>query len=431
MKTHRKRFAIKIYFTEPIPDEIGDINLDNYYLDHQTYNKSVFIHKKFLPKNKFNKKAYFDLGINKNYAKPDMQEKSQQFDIGCDIQKESNEKRKIRNNLHDETILAQTVKFAKDLAPKIIPPSREFSPTPVVYTIKTSKKRGKKISKCSSPRENDSMPNVHKSKDTRYSKKDKICISKEDVSQSTQDNTSEDLQTNQSSSLSLSEVFENKLNKTTRTHRKRKQEFESKMNISNTAEGIATAIDSTNKIKIHIMNEEERNVFYECIRDPIVNTVKEYLNEIKNPSGIAAEIQIISQTLASNMEKLNYAINTLQNIERKITDCGDKKTRVIMSPKPISSKASRLEELAEDMPDVREVYDEDYEAACRKTMVTRSAVVAMSPKEYRASRIPDNYDHGETGPVQVNVTYSQLESKQERPNRIPARFCWTDGNRNN
>ncbi|KPJ09524.1 hypothetical protein RR48_13158 [Papilio machaon] len=416
---------------QPIPEQIGDINLDNYYLDHQTYNKAVFVHKKFLPKSQFHRKNC-DPEVNNNFVKLNTQEISQQFDIGRDLQKEFNEKRKIKSNLHDESVLAQTVKFAKDLAPTIIPPSREFSPTPIVYTIKTSKKSGKKISKCSSPRENELMPDIHKSKDTRHIKKDKIRISKEDVSQSTQDNTSDDIQTNQSSSLSLSEAFENKLNKT-RNHRKRKQEIESKMDISNVMEGITTALDNNNnKIKIHVMNEEERNIFYESIRNPIVNSIKEYLNEVKIPSEIAAEMQVISQTLASNMEKLDYAIHKLENIERKITDYSDKKTKVIMSPKTISSKASRLEELAEDMPDVREINaEEEYETAYKKTMVSRSAVVAMSPNEYRTSRMPDNYDHGENGPVQVNVTYSQLESKQERPNRIPARFCWTDGNRNN
>ncbi|KPJ04091.1 hypothetical protein RR46_07850, partial [Papilio xuthus] len=407
---------------------IGDINLANYYLDHQTYNKAVYVHKKFLPKGKCYRK-YSE--INNNFTKHDTLEKTQQFP-GHDSQKEFNEKRKNKN-LRDESVLAQTVKFAQDLAPKIIPPSREFSPTPVVYTIKTSKKSGKKISKCSSPRENDLMPDIHKSKDTKHTKKDKILVTKEEVSQSTQDNTSDDFQTNQSSSLSLSEVYENKLNKTTRNQRKRKQEYESKMDISNIMEGITTALDcNNNKIKIHVMNEEERNILYESIRDPIVSSIKEYLNEIKNTSGIAAEMQIISQTLACNMEKLDYAIHTLEKIERKITDYGDKKTRVIMSPKPISSKASRLEELAEDMPDDRDLPEEEYEtAAYKKTMVSRSAVVAMSPNEYRTNRMSDNYDHGESGPVQVNVTYSQLESKQERPNRIPARFCWTDGNRNN
>ncbi|CAG5015117.1 unnamed protein product [Parnassius apollo] len=369
-----------------------------------------------------------------------MHDKSQQFETKKCTKKYSNEKKKNRASLHDDSMIEQTVKFAKNIIPRVIPPSREYSPTSVFYTIKTSKKLGKKLSKFSG------INNEHCNKFNKITpkavakkaKEEKVRVySAVDVSShSSPDNTLDEFHINQSSNFSLSESFDNDPNKIPLDKRKRKHDARLKGNPSESLEAIATEVNASNQveIKISLMNDSEKNKFIESLRAPVINSFKEHLNELNIP--LSKDLETMKKMLASNTQKLDHMVQILGNIENKIMRYSDKTMKIIMSPKNISSKASRLEELAGDLTELKEgtITDDEeyYERDTIKPMITKSAVITMSPNYQNNERDNknENVGYGDSATIHLNAASSQLGVKPDRPNRIPPRFCWTDTTNN-
>ncbi|CAK1584221.1 unnamed protein product [Parnassius mnemosyne] len=425
---------------DPAPAKIADINLDNYFLDHQFYNTDVYVHKKFLPKSKINEKSRHEVKPPAGIVEQGKHDKNQQCEREKGMKKFYNEKKKIHASLHDDSVIEQTVKFAKTIIPRVIPPSREYSPTPVFYTIKTSKKLGKKLSKLSSIN-NEHCEKFNKTTPKAVAKKadeEKVRVhsAMDACSHSSPDNTLDEFHINQSSNFSLSESSANDPNKISQNKRKREHDIRQKDNPSESLKAIATEVNTSNQveIKISLMNDSEKSNFIESLKAPVINSFNEYLNELNSP--LSEELQGMKKILASNTQKLDYMVQILGDIENKIIRYSDKTTKIIMSPKTISSKASRLEELAGDLTEIKEGTitddEENYETDATKPMTTKSALVTMIPNHQNNGRENknENVGYGDSVPIHLNAACSQLGVKPDRPNRIPARFCWTDTTKN-
>lgn len=117
---------------------MNGINLADYFPSTRTYNSVVYVHKKFF--NDWKEKAPI----------ADVSEKIENIEPIPKEPKKINKRDKLKSkvnydarninqtSVNNDEVLGQTIRFAKNIVPIVIPPSQDTSP--VYYTIKTSRK---------------------------------------------------------------------------------------------------------------------------------------------------------------------------------------------------------------------------------------------------------------------------------------------------
>ncbi|KAF9416198.1 hypothetical protein HW555_006357 [Spodoptera exigua] len=411
---------------QPSVKEINGINLANYFPHQRSYNSVVYIHKKYLDEQKAP-------AVKKEKLKTIKEGKSK-HDKCHQVNSEKNTEISDNNRTYkicgnnNDSVLEHTIRFAKNLVPLVIPQSDEN--LPVFYTIKTSKKpkkRDKKPQECLKHKEQTYEKDEPKKVIETYRKVRKESFSvRESISSS---NTLDDLNINQSLTCTLSEVSEKKFHKK-EPHRNKKTHKAPKIAVSESFEALATENQGDSKIKIHLMNENDKNLLTESLKIPILSAIKECISELSNSQN-NNDISALQKILKCNTSKLDTILEKIASIEKRLDVCSlekkishtDKKiSSTVLTP---SSKPSALEQLEEDLLEVKEDYSSEEEL--HQEMLDRrskSAVTELTSEE-KSVRKGVNLGAGEVGfkdPSTVGI-------KPSHPNRIPARFCWTDAAR--
>ncbi|KAJ8717665.1 hypothetical protein PYW07_005595 [Mythimna separata] len=440
---------------KPSLKEINGVNLANYFPHQRSYNSVVFIHKKYLNdyQNPEAKKEKVKTKKDKKYR----QDKCQQFNSDKNTETSYNN-RTYKVSSNNDTVLDQTIRFAKELVPLVIPQSDEK--IPVFYTIKSSRRHRKKENKTQETSPIHHATTQEEKGDAKkvletYRKVRKESFSvKESFSQGSS-NTLDDLNINQSLCCTFSEVSEKKCHKKERSHHKKRHEG-SKLVISESFEALATENQGESKIKVHLMNEKDKNVLSDSIKAPIISALRECISEISNCNN-ATEISRVQKILNCNSSKLDAILERISSIENKLdlralernsetraleknsetrasaksseTRASEKKAlpeiQNVQTPQP---KSSALEDLEEDLIGSKDDFSSEEELH-QESLYRRSksAVTEFVSEEKLEIKRPPTTGGGEvTGGLKD--AYSAAV-KTDRPNRIPARFCWTDAAR--
>ncbi|CAG4986828.1 unnamed protein product [Colias eurytheme] len=403
--------------------EIQGINLSNYVRDQRSYNPVVYIHKKYLP------------------STPYFQDKSPErktSDKCLQYNQEKNHghyKTKVINHINDP-VVEQTIKFAKDIIPLTIPPSTNDSTNPVYYNIKTKKVPKRKKHEGNLEHDKDVTYEKEKPKTANNFKDEKVrslhsFSTRESISRSSQNNTLDDINENRSLCCSLSEFSEKKNLKRERCCHKSKHN-DVHLIASESFEALAEQLNTSDdaKIKIHLMNEKDKGLLCESIRTPVIKAIQECILDLHKTNDANVDLQYIQRNVQNNTQKLEYILEKLASIERKVELFNDH----IKNKDKEKVKISKLEELEQDVI-TRENSSEEEVAQIHfgKRRKSKSVVVALSPKQEEDETEDDKsieiMDRGE-GLGQFQQT-ANVGVRTDRPGRIPARFCWTDANKQN
>lgn len=418
--------------SKPTPNEINGLNLANYFPHQRSYNSVVYIHKKYLDDYK-SPEIRKEKNKLKKEKKHKLVDKHQQFNCDKNTEVSTNNRTYKVNNNNCDHVLDQTIRFAKNLVPLVIPQSDDK--LPVYYTIKTSRKHKMKERK---PQETSFDNHGAEKGETKkvyetYRKVRKESYNvRESISQGSS-NTLDDLNINQSLSCTFSEVSEKKYHKKDRSHHK-KLNNGSKVVVSESFEALATENLGESKIKVHLMNEKDKHLLSDSIKAPILTALKECISDISNCNN-ASEISEVQKILKCNTTKLNTILEKISAIEKKLNSqplrrhsetrvSENKSLPAVQKVQTIlEAKASALEELEEDLIESKEDYSSEEEL--HQEMLYRrskSVVTELVSEEKLEAKLPILGGGEVTGGLKDNST----GVKPDRPNRIPARFCWTD-----
>ncbi|XP_034835305.1 uncharacterized protein [Maniola hyperantus] len=409
---------------------IYGIDLSDYYVEKNSHNPLVYIHKKYLTKN--------DAGpyLERRNTNQNINDKCQQFDY--DRLHTETHKTKVITSEYKDPLVDQTIKFAKDIIPITIPPSTNLA-KPCCYAVKSCKK----IKRKHEPQEYTS--NIKQPIDAKFDKekskltlnlkqrkcnKNKDSLSTTSATHFSENNTIDDINENQSLSYSLSELSEEKPIKEVCIEKNNKNNLQNpKLVASESFEAIAAEYmnaSAESKIKIHLMNEKDKLLFCENIRSPVLKAIKECY-ELNNQNHLNSEIKNVNKTIQCHATKIDNILEKLACIENKLD--------LLVKPKESLKieviKASKLEELGQDIGGFKEESSEEELACVNFSTKSRSKHTPVSPmyNEKDAERDYQSVDdlaRGENVPEYFKPSTSQLGIMPERSNRIPARFCWTD-----
>ncbi|CAB3229106.1 unnamed protein product [Arctia plantaginis] len=513
--------------------QINGINFDNYIAQRRSYNSVVFVHKKYLeePEPAEEKVQKVKAKREKKHKQEKNQDKCQQF---TSVSIPDNRFKSVKTNkisCNNNTVLDQTIKFAKDIVPLIIPPDEDKSN--VFYTIKTSKKHTRKEKKppASNLDHHQLAQEQQESKKLietfRKVKKESFSVH-ESISHSSS-NTLEDLNIDQSLCCTFSEVSEKKYHKKDKHHSKTSS-HDQKFAISESFEAVATEnIGGDARIKIHLMNEKDKHFLSETIKEPVLKAIRNCILELNN-NNTNTELPAIQKYIKTNSQKLDNILDKLTSIERKLEsyeinignqekqlnihehklnthknkfdsheikldsheaklhsievkldsnenkfdsqitkrnahssqlnpnelksiddakrsnherkldsqskesareagqEVADKRAAQTKLP-PSDAKSSTLEELGADLIEMDEEYtsEEELHQELLDRRSKSNVVIELAPKTSNKNRM-ESLGGGEVPPA---VKGTSIGTKLERPNRIPARFCWTDTVRKN
>ncbi|XP_073954061.1 uncharacterized protein [Choristoneura fumiferana] len=409
-----------------LPAEVNGINLADYFPSTRSYNSVVYVHKKFFNDHK-EKAPIADISDKIENIEPIQKECKKKYKKDKLKNKVSNdEKNHNQTSVNNDEVLGQTIRFAKNIVPIVIPPNQDTSP--VYYTIKTSRKS--RVTKCK-PRDSDLTHDLTYEKQQRKKiietfRKEKYkshteCYSHESVSRSSKSNTSENIIINHSLCCSFSEISEEKHNRL----RKVSKKPEKRLMASESFEALATELLNTSgdaNIKIHLMNDTAKDLFYASIRNPVIEAIKESVSEIITHKG-SPECKVVHKYVQCHTQKLDNILDKLTCIEKKL-NCADEKVKT----QNVKVFKSALEEIGEDIIENEDMSeDEDvsnaYSALEQRKVRCPSGVTKLSPIQKNLEK-ELNIGGGEEMPgAKTSVTPKVLS---DRPNRIPARYCWTD-----
>lgn len=417
------------------------MNLANYFPHQRSYNSVVFIHKKYLDdyKNTEVRKEKVKARKEKKYK----QDKCQQF--SCEKNTEySYDNRTYKVNSGNDQVLDQTIRFARDLVPLVIPQSDEK--IPVFYTIKTTKRHRKKDKKPHEETSSDHHAVVHEEKrDAKkvfetYRKVRKESFSVRESLSHGSSNTLDDLNINQSLCCTFSEVSEKKCHKKEKNHHKKRNDG-SKLVVSESFEALATENQVDSKIKIHLMNEKDKHFLSDSIKAPILTALRECISEISNCNN-TTDISKLQTILKCNSNKLDTILEKISSIEKKLdfpalennleTRASEKKALpAIQNVQALQVKAksspSALEDLEEDLIESKDDFSSEeelhQEILCRRS---KSIVTDMVSEEKLEKKPPTSGGGEVVGGLKDSYS---VGVKPDRLNKIPARFCWTDAAR--
>ncbi|XP_063830528.1 uncharacterized protein LOC135079843 [Ostrinia nubilalis] len=432
----------------PSPGGVNGINLANYFPNRRSNNTVVYFHKRFLPDTKEEKVQDIKKDIKPNNVK--CKKKKTSNNIKHDKSQKHNSETANQQTFKYENIevvpftnsaLEQTIKFSKNLVPLVIPQPKESLESPVIYTVKTSRKHKKQDKKRECSIEKDVTYNKDHLKnfeDKNRKRRKENYSARESIDPSSQ-NTLDDIHININQSCSFSESTEVKFHKRESSNNKISNDNSQKFFISNSFEALANgSVSDGNKIKIHLMNETDKTQFRESIRNPIVNTIRDYLSQINGNDSLNNDLNTVKKVLLSNSQKLDDILAKLACIEKKIENNAKQTNKTQKTPRVQSAMASKLEELGQDIVEVKEheISDEEDLTEEYNNMLRRrrnggkSVVVEIKPKE-KDDKKNESLACGEEvpGPLNETSSVSQLGIKPDRPSRLPARFCWTDVDR--
>ncbi|XP_053614559.1 uncharacterized protein LOC128677611 [Plodia interpunctella] len=420
----------------PAPLVFNGINLDNYFPNQRSYNSVVYVHKRFLTNpqdlKKDTKKGFKQNVTKSKQTKTDKIDKGIQFDgvINEPIMKKS----LCTNTKTDTDMINHTVQFAKKIFPLIIP--YDNYDDPYVFTVKTkkTKKKPKEYAAKNLPDEKNKTKKNNSPRRTKFINNTEIFSAKESVSHLSQ-NTLDDFNLNESLSCTISGISEKKYVKKDKDYCNLKKN-DKKMAVSNSLEALATEMLDVNEganIKIHLMNEADKNIFSESLQIPIINAIKECITELNQYDRIGSQFKEVQRFIECNNEKLNVITDKISSIERQIGNQMKKRIEVIKSPIMQASKSSKLEQLGEDLEELSDnIYEnESTDAVKEKKMYESKSVIATLDKIKTKDEKRKFYGGGETSsPLStVNEVAIKPDLNHDRPNRIPTRFCWTDAGR--
>lgn len=390
--------------------------MGNYFPYQSSFNTVLYVHKRYSKKpRKIVRKEAIEKNKRENEKRTVKEEKNAKCSAKISLNKKENKQ---------GTVLQQTIKFAKNLVPLVIPPSEEG--TPVFYTVKTCtkcKNTSHVEEKCAS--DYDVTSEKKKSKKTvetlKKEKNTHIESSSVDSTHYSQSNTLDDSKNN-SISCTLSEVSDKReKNHKNIVNNKRKKQDSNKLRISESFECLATELNNNGEtnFNIHIMNGKEKHFLIESIRMPIVETVNNRLKDLDNTE-MKKGMKSIQRLVMSNSQKLDTILDRLTFIENYLSNA---QARSPDSPRHIARKPSRLEQLSEDQIDEKE-YSSEEELPKQNTGESNDGITVLHPlcKEKRIE------DLG-CGEIQEIRPSTSVGVRTER-NRLPARFCWTDTDRN-
>ncbi|XP_072942607.1 uncharacterized protein [Epargyreus clarus] len=419
-----------------IPPPAG-LNLDNYFPTKCSYDSVIYVHKKFLPEYKSK--------YNKNHEAPETKrtlDKCQQFDSGNLNTDAYKIREAVKNSSNKDPLMEQTIRFAQAIIPLTIPPSANGLPPPE-YSIKTIKKARKKSS-CT--HKNESAKDVTYDKEKHKHELDNLkreklkrhreSISARETVSSSQNNTLDDINENRTLSYTLSEMSEQKHHKEDRHCKRNKRNEMQKVAVSESFEAVATEFMNTSsdtKIKIHLMNERDKNLFCENIQAPVIGALKECIVELNNEH--LKVLQNMQTSIAHQTKKIEAIYQKLTSFEEKFDLYTRDKTSTTYTAASKTTKASRLEELSADILQVKGVGSSDEEELGEVDLLDRSVKEScfqvrkpIDKNDFeRGNKKIENLGCGEDVPVQLRA---QLGVNPDKPNRVPTRFCWTDAGRN-
>lgn len=373
-------------------NEINGINLDNYFPCQRTCDTVLYVHKDVLKKEEEEKAKRAKA---KKKVKINHQTNTNEFN-------------------RNESVMEQTVRFAKHLAPIILPPN-EGGNTPIFYTVETCSKCKRKDKKKEVQNKNDDDATYKKKKCKEIIESyrnerthNRQHSTTESVTQTSQSNTLDDLN-NPSLNCTISEQSNKRAKYNKNELNSKRKRNKDKFVISESFEAVATeyAEADDTRIKVQLMNNAEKNAFCDSIKSPVLNAIREYISEFSNTE-VKEEVKIVQRTVKNNADKLDKILDRLAYIEKHLQNT--EHTKVRKSPRQCI-KASTLEQLGEDIDDDKSL-DEEFE-------------VKRSKSKYEDNRV-DNLGCGEVVSMRPS---SSVGVKTERTNRIPARYCWTDANK--
>lgn len=372
--------------------------MNNYFPCQRTFDTVLYVHKRVLKQ---------DGADEETKIKQVKAEKKTKDKI---INTTKNYERK-----RNESVLEQTVRFAKHLAPIVIPPN-EGSITPVFYTVETCSKCRKKDKKPKDVQDDATYEKNTRKKiietyrnERKNGRKHSIA---ESLSHSSQSSTLDDTNINQSLSCTISEQSDKRQKYTKNEVNTKRKRYKDKFVISESFEAVATefAESDDTKIKVQLMNNLEKNTFCDSIKLPVLNAVRECISEFNNIE-VREEVKTVQRIVNCNTDKLDKILNRLTFIEKYLQNIEHTKVNT-KSPRQ-AAKASTLEQLGEDI-DNEKSYDEEYES------------VKRNKTKHEDNRM-ENMGCGEVVHMRASTS---VAVKTDKPNRIPARFCWTDADKN-
>ncbi|GBP63555.1 hypothetical protein EVAR_61295_1 [Eumeta japonica] len=410
----------------------------NYYPATSSYNSVLYIHKRFLPEIK--ERPCEELTEEESLGKSKKQNTMGKQKIKQIKQFQRN---KLKNRKHKGTstssqkigrsqdrissthdgVIEETIKFAKELIPCLMPPKKDESPSSIHYTIEVKKnKKKKKELKCDvnlkTLRRNVGCQVTSSSKKEFTAQKNSIsdsANSRRTITQSPRSNCTDDVHLNQSLCCSLSEISARKVTQIYST-RKEKTFHEKNIIHSDSFEALATALKGSGdaKLKVHLMSDAEKNDLIEHLRSPIVKSIKDYMTRA-HLQRETTENKKIQNAIDNNSQKIDSILQKLSNIEQKL----DERTKIKMHKSVKSEVQPKLEDLGQDLIEEEDYEDPEMDTSnfvIRKAMST--GVVKSPLKEdgdvYRLSNIRSGEASSEIKPI--------------RSNKLPARYCWTDAN---
>ncbi|CAG9564240.1 unnamed protein product [Danaus chrysippus] len=395
------------------------------------------MHKKFRSKERKTNREYKKVekqNSQNEIKKIEKQDKCEQFDY--DKIRRENYKTKTKYTDYKDPLMEQTIKFATDIIPLTIPPSTNDISNPVYYTIKPSQRIKRKHEHCQQNLNHykDVTFNKQKSKSTikivdkeKYKCNEESFSARESVSRSSKSNTLDDINENKSLCFSLSESTERKHCKEDNEKKNKKNDHQ-KITVSESFEAIAEEYMDTSdaKIKVHLMNDKEKQSLYENIRAPVVRVIKQCFTELQSNNEGNLDLQYLNTAIQSQETKLDRIMGKLDKFEEQLEIFGQ---ILLEKSKKNKVKSSKLEELGQDIIEENNEISSEEELAevtfmkKRKEMPT-PVITMVSEKEGKMRG--DDLAKGENVPKNYEVPGPQIVVKPDKLNRIPARYCWTD-----
>lgn len=406
--------------------------MTNYFPSERYFNSVVYIHKKFLkPKENREKDKATDKEKKQKKVKKTKADKCQQFSSDVirteiPIYQDSGVRIGVKNDTNN-SILEQTMQFAKNIVPIIIPPTKEQCP--VYYAIKATKK-SKKQTKAPDNFEgtHDITYKKEKSRKVETYRSERVGKEsfsvKETISYSSRSDTLNEINLDPSLCCSFSEASEQKHQKKGKKEKKDSQKFF----ISESFEALASKYCSNGdtKIKVHLMNDTDKSLLTDNIKVPILNAIKDCIRDI-NKREIEEVITAVYKFAQCNTQQLDNVMEKITCMEKKIDECLVKEKEPLC-PKLVfkQQNLSTLEKLEDDILEVNvnsegeEEFMQSIDLTARRKVKSKSAVTEITDKA------KDGVEKKEENMSEMGCGETVIASGMgARPNRLTARYCWT------
>lgn len=353
----------------------------------------------------------------------------------------------VKNDTNN-SVLEQTMQFAKNIVPIVIPPTKDQYP--MYYAIKATKKC-KKQTKVPENSEGTQDITYKKEKSRKVGTyrservgKESFSV-KETISYSSRSDTLNEIHLDQSLCCSFSDASEQKHKKKGKKEKRDSQKFA----VSESFEALASNYcnNGDTKIKVHLMNDTDKSLLADNIKMPILNAIKDCIIDI-NKREIDEVITTVHKFIKCNTQQLDNIMKKVTCVERKIDDYLIKEIEsdnpnpmlptITLPPTSVPNvqkfhkefklaKLSALERLEDDILEVNvnsegeEEFLQSIDLTARKNVKSKSAVTQIKDKATEC------VDKKEENKSEIGCGETAIAAGMgARPNnRPPARYCWT------